>query len=499
MLSLLMSPAAAQSQARIAGLENNREYMSLLKKEKALQMREDSLENIIGMTRKLFATESANKETYGNQIIRLEKELFETRNQIGLTVNSINSIEQEFVTSNLNRSNAGTPGNAGNTGSPENKKGGLEEYLKKNIPATDYALLTDARKHEMLVRSLISQYLENYGKMKEYLGIYETAPENEANQAYELLETTTALNKIIEDSIASVWSKVFDNKVYIYNLTLDKMGREQELKDFQNKYTATSQTIARTRDQMQSGVVFGYPLQNKFMLEYELALAKILEDKRVFDSISSKMTAADRNTYDIPALKVEPRNFIAYDSLKVVSPPAYNSANPIPEIRIYDYGTVYRIEVGRFAAKQPISLFKGAQPVFWQKEDGRYVYYIGAFKDIREASEGIDALKKLGFRRTELAVWCNGVFEHIGSVGADQITQFYRVEITGLGQNIDSEVKNRIEKAAPEKEISRIVEENGDFIYIVGSFDSLSEAEAAANAIKAVSDGVETKVITMEN
>ena len=45
--------------ARVAGLENNAQYMDLLVQEQRLQKQEDSVVNVIASTRKLFASATA--------------------------------------------------------------------------------------------------------------------------------------------------------------------------------------------------------------------------------------------------------------------------------------------------------------------------------------------------------------------------------------------------------------------------------------------------------
>lgn len=75
--------------ARVAGLENDQKYMELLGREQQLHRMEDSVVRIIGDTRELFSSHSSpdEREKYGAEILRLEKELYEIRNRIGVTAN----------------------------------------------------------------------------------------------------------------------------------------------------------------------------------------------------------------------------------------------------------------------------------------------------------------------------------------------------------------------------------------------------------------------------
>lgn len=88
--------------ARVAGLENNAQYMDLLVQEQRLQKQEDSVVNVIASTRKLFASATAaERGQYGQAILKLESDLFEIRNQIGEVGASISSIEQEYVMTHM--------------------------------------------------------------------------------------------------------------------------------------------------------------------------------------------------------------------------------------------------------------------------------------------------------------------------------------------------------------------------------------------------------------
>lgn len=93
-----------QVTARVAGLESNAKYMSLLEQEQRLHRTEDSVVQVINDTRKLFTAETTDseKEQLGTKILQLEKELFEIRNQQGVTANEIGAIEQDFILKNLN-------------------------------------------------------------------------------------------------------------------------------------------------------------------------------------------------------------------------------------------------------------------------------------------------------------------------------------------------------------------------------------------------------------
>ena len=89
-------------EARIAGLENNAEYMSLLGEDARLQQREDSIVNAVAQLRRQLREDPARRQEYSQQILQLESRIFEIRNAKGRLIDRINTIEQEWVLANLN-------------------------------------------------------------------------------------------------------------------------------------------------------------------------------------------------------------------------------------------------------------------------------------------------------------------------------------------------------------------------------------------------------------
>ena len=92
---------AQQVAPRIAGLEDNEEYMSLLREDARLQMREDSVSNELAAVRVRFRDDAAGRQLYGQRIMELEERIFAIRSAKGELVDRIAAIEQEWVVSNL--------------------------------------------------------------------------------------------------------------------------------------------------------------------------------------------------------------------------------------------------------------------------------------------------------------------------------------------------------------------------------------------------------------
>lgn len=88
-------------EARIAGLEGNAEYMSLLKEDARLQIREDSIVNAVERMRRRLREDPSRRQEFSQEILQLESRIFEIRNAKGRLIDRINTIEQEWVLANL--------------------------------------------------------------------------------------------------------------------------------------------------------------------------------------------------------------------------------------------------------------------------------------------------------------------------------------------------------------------------------------------------------------
>ena len=502
-----------QVSARVAGLEGNSKYMALLLQEKQLHQREDSVMNVISQTRKLFAAATAEREKYGQEILRLEGELFDIRNRIGEVGNSINVIEQEYVLEHMDAPAlpVTAPQSPAVTVAEDSLKKQVpnlvfNDYFKAHLSPNDYSSLCRSQEKEVVPPVLINTFLDNYRQMEELAATYSTAPRQEAEEAYSKLQTIKGINDVLADSLAHVWNYIYDNKVYAYNYLLDKMNKSELLDDFEKQFRETNQRIASARDQVASAVVYGYPLRKKLVLSYEMALAGILGYTQARDSLAKVLKEVDVLDYNLPPVDPTPRNFIEYGNIEVTSPAKYNSSHPIPQNEVFKYGTVYKVQVGNFIRTQPVSIFRNVSPLCYEKqEDGRYSYYAGAFRELPEAQAAVEQLTKLGFRKPQIVVWRDGIFESLGEEAAsasaassDQQEVFYRVEIGGEGEEMSAGVKEILSSVAQDKEVSRASAPDGGYIYTVGSFGDRESAERLAELLGAV-DGVTAKVLELKN
>jgi len=506
------SVSGQQVASRVAGLENDKEYMALLVREAELHRTEDSVVRIIGDTRQLFSSDlsSSDREKYSAEILKLEKELFEIRNRIGVTANEIGAIEQAFIVSRMNgpQPEDGTDVPDAAPAAPAGQSADLvrNAYFRENLPQKDYEALLEARNREGLPGQLIDVYRSNYRKLEGLARQYDTTRNRtEAEAIYSMIGSVASLNRAVEDSLSRVWSGIYDDKIYAYNYLLDKMGKTDLLNDFGQRFQQNRQAVAAVQGEVASSVLFEYPLQRKLAVAYEQTLAELLGYSAAADSLRRCMKAleADTQAYALPAIDPQERIFIEYAPIERHSPSVYNSRNPIPENETQQRGTVYRIQLGTFGQKQPVSIFKGVSPLCYDKtEEGRYRYCAGAFRERAEAEAAWAELKKMGFRKPEIVVWRDGEFEMIG--GEDALSDrsgetLYRIRIEGQGESLSQRIREIADARSADRELTlaRGTDEDGNIVYTIGNFDSRQDADALCGEINAGGEGT-ARVETLE-
>lgn len=484
-----------QVKPRLAGLENNTEYISFLEEEERLRKKEDSLTNAVANIRNMFRTAPENRERYTKDILRLEGEIFEIRNSIGVVANKINSIEQEFIINNLIATPEGEQarGSQGRSNiPPENSKVlVLNDYFRLHLPTNDLEHLLEAQENETTTAAFIEQYKENYKAMADIAEVYKTVDNAfEADTLFNKYSVVGNLNDAVADSIAVLWGSVFDNKTFAYNLIFERMGRSDLLAFFDRKQRETREDIATAKEQAMSPAVLAYIKQKKLIFDYEKTIAETLKYKTSQDSLSRAEAAFDKSGYSFPKLTMAERLFLEYEDVSIHSPAKYNARNPIPELTIYSKGVIYRILLGAFQRIQPVSVMRGAYPVGYLKgTDGRYSYYAGGYPTLNEAKEGLDALKKAGFRSPKIAVWDYSDYRVLDESDLKKGTgTIYSVEITGIS-SLPKSVRDIVSEEFSGTEISR----SGDS-FIIGPFTDKMEAEELLDMIRREGNGFKVKI-----
>ena len=498
-LCLLMLGAMASAQQvtvepRIAGLEHNEEYMALLKEDNLLQMREDSIASVIVRARQLLREDVANRNAYAEQIMQGENEIFSLRNAKGRVNDRINTIEQEWVLQHMNAHVSAPEESSSMTTMPDAthyrnlvRNAAFSRYLA--MP--DYNALQRAQRREMQAVDYVNRYMSNYLTLEELAQSYAAVP-TEA-EAMDLQERFTALeqeNNTLADSLATAWNFIYDNKSYAYDYMLEALGKEQQLDRQVERYSAAAREIVALEGKTVSDELVDYFVRKQALVEYETAVAEVLGLKESVDSLRGVKSQLASIEFKLQPVAIEQRYFLEYEPIEFVSTPRYTASNPIPETVIYDHGTIYRVLLGTFSAKRPVSIFRGTVPLSYVvTEDGKWRYFAGGFATEEEADEAQKVLKKRGFTKPQVVVWTDGKYCNLAEEPAPSVTtNGYRIEIHGLGTL--SEALREIIGATSGVELSKV----GATLFVVGTFADKAEADRVAESMRQTDAALDIRV-----
>lgn len=364
------------------------------------------------------------------------------------------------------------------------------DYFTERLSAADYKTLCDAQQREKLVKDMVTKLHSAYGELLALQRRYMEVPtRSEADSVAQLFAAKRGVMAGLDSEVVSLWSSLYYNKMYAYDLLMERGGNNAML-DLSAAVTARAEReINDNSDLYESNALVGYYARKRALTEYELQLATTLSLTSSRDSLRVVQSELRNRDYRLSKLSLQRRSFIKYEDIEVKTPTIYNTKNPVPKTKIYDYGTVYRIRVGLFSKRPNISALRGVMPLSYTDNynNGLYAYFVGGFRTEQEAKEGVVRLKKLGFKEPIIAVWVDGVYYPTLEDMRRSESQ-YNVEISGV-PTLTEEMKAKILAHKADCTISRI-----GSAFVVGTFESKSVATAVAAELKALNADVEAVV-----
>ena len=491
--------AQQPSEPRAGRLDNNPEYMALVREDRVLQARQDSIAHAMEALRTQLRSNPAERNRLSDQILQLEMEIFEIRSAKGRLVDRITELEQEWVLAQL----AGSDGSedAAWPAEPMPEEHFLSRgprvrnliynsYFRENLPAADYAALVEAQQQEMQAIGLVNRYFANYDSLamlaRDYAGV---ATEEEALAIQEHFDELQEQNDAVADELAAVWNAIFDNKSFAYSYVLDKLNRDKLLEEQEYRLSEAMLQLAELRGRTTSDAVADYFLRKQVSVGNECEVASLLGLEAARDSLVQVMGQLQAIDFRVPKIAIAERIFIEYEEVTFPGASKYTTQNPIPECRVYERGTVYRILLGRFTAKRPVSTFRGAAPLSYRVDDEKkWNYYAGALATYAEAEAAQKLLKEKGFLRPEIVVWRNGELHNL-SREPEEHTQAYRVEIANA-EALPADIRTAITEVAGDAELSKV----GQNLFIVGPFYDRAAADAVADVVRQADSRWQIKV-----
>lgn len=502
---IVCTSAAATAQnvtARIAGLETNDEYMSLLRDNDCLQQREDSVVNLIYSARERFVDQPDARDEFADYIVDLESKIFEIRKAKGLIADRINTIEQEWVLSRLSRDiqPAEEPEPVEQLGRSVVVRRNLvdNDCLRDELSADDYADLLQAHADEQTIVGDADTLLSLYRRLQAAAEAYaEASDELMADSIYAdcglLRERVDSLSELV----AGKWSHIVDAKSFAYGFVLEKSGRTDILNDVEARFAEMRQQYGAAEGRYMSDGLAHYAIGKPFMADYELRFAEAMSLAAAADSLAAAGKSMPQREYRLDKIDLKRRLFLDYQPVAFGRTTYYNSRNPLPILKVYDEGTIYRILLGSFKARQPMTLFKGVYPLYISQNDGRmYCYYAGGYATRAEADEAQQLLRDRGFRAPQVCRWIDGEMVNLTQEEADEdraaeVTGTrYVVEIVSQSGQLDEAARELIAENGDKREISRV----GDSMFVVGTYPDRAVADKLVELLSAADPTLDVKV-----
>ena len=490
-----MTEALAQEVvARVPELENNKEYMDLLRNDDKLRHRTDSLLAVIRDLRVAMRADSEVRDSLSQvrmdsmRIVLADSEnaVYSMRTQKMKLIDRINAIEQQHVLSSVGI--IGEAEGAKSSGSIFNNA-----YFKKSIEPEDHKLLLDVQAKEYTIRDYVNSYTRNYAKIKTLYDKYLMVnTEAEAEALYADMATVMDENMVLERRLSKLWTEIYDHKTYIYSYFLEKESREDILEITESMIMESRQQKLLSVDNCVSEPVMDYCLQKPIVLNYEMYVAKLLNLTPSIDSLSNASRMVRQIDYRMPVVDVERRSFVDYQPIEFSARSPYNTTNPIPECVVYEYGAIYRILLGTYKYKQSASIFRGASPLCVETlEDGRFSYYAGGLHSKAEAEAALEVMKKKGFRNPQVVEWIDGRKTNLSEAGEGGSISYH---LTIKGGELDETVRDVISTMAANCQISK----SGEGVFTLAPFDSKALAERVAQAVAKCDERLSVELVEIK-
>ncbi len=364
------------------------------------------------------------------------------------------------------------------------------DIFRERLSPADYSSLLKSQRREGEVKAMVAQAFAEYERLldlhRQYMEVPTKAQADSLAQRFAIQAQVIAE---IDNKIVSEWSSLYYNKIYAYDLLMEREGKVSLL-DFSADVVARAEREINENDgQYQSNALVNYYARKKSLSEYEMKIANEMLLTTSSDSLKTVIAELKNQDYRLSKLSLQRRNFIDYEDISVKVPSVYNAKNPIPKTVIYDYGTVYRIRIGLFSKRPSVSVLRGVKPLSYSTDynNGLYAYFVGGFRTEQEAKEGVAQLKRIGFKDPIVVAWVDG--EYFSTLEEMRRSQNqYNIEISGV-ETLTDDIKAVILSHKSDCTISRIGSS-----FVVSTFEGKSAAEAVAADVRALNADIDVKI-----
>lgn len=261
--------------------------------------------------------------------------------------------------------------------------------------------------------------------------------------------------------------------------------------------------------------VWGMELMEKRLLEQivqfdtelfgssKMAVAEVVQPKLEVEKNRVDIPKIERVNQDFQILEFKVKSEIPAD-FGIVDTMVYSDANPIPMLKSQPNGVIYRIQIGAYGTPRQPKFFKNMVPITGKMAGKVTKYYVGCFTKIVEAEKALLTVKLRGFKDAFVVAWFDNrtvpvsraktledeipntqpttISTNEGSKNGargsyDTQDKVYVVQIGAYSGAMPQSDLKTVKTMVSGKEISRKIDAQGLYVYSVGSFSTVAEAE----------------------
>ena len=138
------------------------------------------------------------------------------------------------------------------------------------------------------------------------------------------------------------------------------------------------------------------------------------------------------------------------------------------------------------SSKATVKQIKGLSPVFERfGTNGRRIYSVGLFRSYKDVLSNLNKVKRVGFRSAIIVAFLNGKTITVTKARSLEkgVHGMFQIRVYPTDGNALTETNLMAVKAISSADLARTTE-GGTVAYLLGPFDSRSEAETIISALK---------------
>ena len=248
-----------------------------------VQGRVDSLNSLIKSARLRYANHPEAREQIARQITAMEMEAVTLKREYDKVLTEFTDYQQYIYAQTVNTESNLEQVVAEDTASVVinyTPRANLVDngVFEASMSAADLKMLKAAQRDERTVVAKIKEYMRSYDRMVSLQLEYERVDTQEAaDSVLNLLDSVRGVAAKVEDAIYDKWHNVFDNKVYAYNLMMEKEGHLNLLTAAEDSLSKAMSESEQSVDNCESSVLCEYFYRKQALLGYESRVSEVLK------------------------------------------------------------------------------------------------------------------------------------------------------------------------------------------------------------------------------